>query len=169
MDKYQTILPRIFALIVDFLVMLPLSFLTTVFGSVGDSPKTAFVFSTIISAIPVIYTISMHTFYGQTVGKMALRLKVINLSERPITFTQAVIRSLPQMLPVFIAASIATNRMFYQTENEFTNDLFGITVGTAYVLYIVWSIGNIISALVTEKKRALHDLIAGTVVVKTDV
>lgn len=169
MEKYQTMAPRFLALIVDFLIMLPVSFLAFFFGNSANSPKFAFVSNTIISIIPLIYTIFMHSFYGQTVGKMALRIKVVDIAERPITLAQSVIRSLPQMLPVFIAASTAIYEMFPQTENEFTNGFFGITVVIAYVLYILWEIGDIISALVSEKKRALHDLIAGTVVVKTDL
>ena len=97
-----------------------------------------------------------------------MKVEVLNLSESPITFTQAVTRSLPQLLPVFISASILTRQLLTRTENALNNEMFEIAFSAAYVLYSIWLIGDIISALVTEKKRALHDFIAGTVVVRTD-
>lgn len=41
----------------------------------------------------------------------------------------------------------------------------GLTTGLMWI----WNIADVIVALSTEKHRALHDYIAGTVVVKTNV
>ena len=168
MERYQTIGPRFLALLIDSLLIIPVSIVTMALASSFNSAKFNFVFTIGMSAIPVLYTILMHARYGQTLGKMAMKVKVLDISERPITFTQAVIRSLPQLLSVFLTASSLSSQMLSEAENEFTNELLGMAVGITYVLYFGWSIGEIISALVTEKKRALHDFIAGTVVVRTD-
>lgn len=168
MEKYNTIGPRFLAALIDSLLIIPVSIFTVAFANVFNSEKSNFVFTIGMSAIPVLYTMLMHAYYGQTLGKMAMKVKVLDISERPITFTQAVIRSLPQLLSVFLTASSLSNQMLSETNGALTNEFLGIAVGVTYVLYFVWSIGDIISALITEKKRALHDFIAGTVVVRTD-
>lgn len=168
MDKYNTIGSRILASLIDSLLAIPVTIATMMLANLFNSPKLNFALTIGMSAIPVLYVILLHGFYGQTLGKMAMKLQVLDISERPITFTQAVIRSLPQLLPVFISASTMSEQLLSQTDNESSNDFFGMIISATYVLYFVWSIGDIISALVTEKKRALHDFIAGTVVVRTD-
>lgn len=168
MEKYQTIGPRFLALIIDSLLAIPVSILIMGLAGSTDSNKIGFVLTIAMSAAPVLYTILMHSYYGQTLGKMAVKVKVVTISENPINFTQAVIRSLPQLLPVFISASILSRQMLSQNDAAFTNDFLETAVSAAYVLYFIWEIGDIISGLITEKKRALHDFIAGTVVVRTD-
>lgn len=168
MDKYNTVGSRFAASFIDGIIMIPVGILSGILPVMGSFSKIAIVWNIIISLIPVIYTIWLHTVSGQTLGKMAMKVKVLDISERPITFTQAVIRSLPQMLPVFISASTFIRQIQSSTITEFSNDFFETVLTGAYIFYAVWLIGNIISALVTEKKRALHDLIAGTVVVRMD-
>lgn len=168
MEKYQTIGPRFLALLIDSLLMIPLSILIMALSGFISSPKIGFLLTGALSAAPVIYTILMHAYCGQTLGKMAMKVIVLDISEHPVTFAQAVIRSLPQLVPVFIAASVSISTMTSPASNEARSDLLGIITSVAYILYFVWQIGDIISALATEKKRALHDFIAGTVVVRTD-
>jgi uncharacterized RDD family membrane protein YckC len=168
MDKYNTIGSRFVASIIDGIVMIPVGLLSGIIVFMQGFPKLAIVWNIVISLIPVIYTIWLHTVYGQTLGKKVMKVKVLDISERPITFTQAVIRSLPQMLPVFISASALISQIQSLTVIDFSNKQFETVLTGAYILYAVLVVGNIISALVTEKKRALHDLIAGTVVVRTN-
>ncbi|MEO6588303.1 MAG: RDD family protein, partial [Pyrinomonadaceae bacterium] len=136
-------------------------------ANLSSSPKLNFALTIGMSAVPVLYIILLHGFYGQTLGKMAMKLKVLDISERPITFTQAVVRSLPQLLPVFISASALSNQISPQ-DDAFTNNIFGIILTASYVLYSLWNLFDIIVCLSSDKKRALHDLIAGTVVVRTN-
>lgn len=167
MEKYQTIAPRFAALIIDGLLMIPLSFLAGIFSSIGNNTKFALLSNVVISSVPIIYTILLHNFYGQTLGKMAMKVKVLDVSENPINFTQAVIRSLPQMLPLFITASTLISAMKLSGDAS-ENEILTIATAAAYGLYGIWGIADIIVCLSSDKKRALHDLIAGTVVVKTN-
>ena len=172
MERYQTIGPRFLALLIDSLLAIPFSILIMALSGFTGSSKVSFILTVALTAAPVIYIILMHAYFGQTLGKMAMKVKVLDISERPITFAQAVIRSLPQLLPVFITASMLIQTMFEQMEprpsNEFTTETFSTLLAIANFLYLFWTIGDIISALLTEKKRALHDFLAGTVVVRTD-
>jgi uncharacterized RDD family membrane protein YckC len=120
-----------------------------------------------LGAAPVIYVILLHARYGQTLGKMAMKVKVLDVSEEPVRFAQAVIRSLPQMLPVFMASSLLISEMSPATGSTGKNLLMAAAT-LANILYFIWSVADIIVCLVSDKKRALHDLVAGTVVVRTD-
>lgn len=167
MEKYQTIGPRFIALFIDGLVMIPVGCMSGIVPVMFPVGKTTMIGALIFSLIPVAYSISMHYFKGQTIGKAAMKLKVLDISERPISLAQAVIRSLPQMLPIIISASLMISAGFSSTNNE-VSDTFGDVITAFYGFYAVFIIGEIISALFTDKHRALHDYLAGTVVVKVD-
>lgn len=166
MEKYQTIGSRFLALLIDSMILIPVSFLGMILANFSSSVKYSTVINILLSSAAVVYTILMHNFYGQTLGKMAMKVKVLDISERPITFAQAVIRSLPQMLPVFITSSLLISEI--SADNAAANDLLKMATNISYVFYSVWSVADIIVCFASEKKRALHDFIAGTVVVRTD-
>lgn len=168
MDKYNTIGARFVALIIDMIVMIPVSLVPFFLVGLGNSIKALIIINVIIGAVPVAYNVLMHGYYGQTLGKMAMKVKVFDVSERKMTLTQAVVRSLPQMLPVFISASYSTAEMSASPENISSRNFLTIAITAAYILYFVWSIADIIVCLASDKKRSLHDLIAGTIVVKVD-
>lgn len=170
MKKFDTIGPRFLASIIDILIMIPVGIMASALTIITpENSKLAFLSGNLVSLVSVFYYILMHARFGQTLGKMVLKVKVLDISERPITFTQAVIRSLPQMLPIVITASLSIFAITSPDMNEAQSNSLGIVSSGAYILYSIWSIGDCVSALVTEKNRALHDLIAGTVVVKTNV
>lgn len=166
MEKYQTIGPRFLALLIDSMILIPISFLGIILSSFSNQVKYSTIINILMSSVSVVYTVLMHNFYGRTLGKMAMKVKVLDISERPITFTQAVIRSLPQMLPVFITASLLLSDL--SPENANANELLKSATNIAYILYSVWSVADIIVCFASAKKRALHDFLAGTVVVRTD-
>lgn len=168
MEKYQTVGARFLASLIDSLLAIPVAIVTMIAANLFSSPKINFSLTIAMSVIPVLYTILMHNFYGQTLGKMAMKVKVLDITERPITFTQSVVRSLPQLFPVFISASTLSHQILPQTDEVFPNDVFGTILTVIYGLYSLWNIFDIIICLSSDKKRALHDLVAGTVVVKTD-
>jgi uncharacterized RDD family membrane protein YckC len=106
------------------------------------------------------YYVLTHYYYGQTVGKVVANVKVLDDSETSINFGQSVLRSFPQFLPVMFAVSFSTagetdSRAFWESL------INGLTV----LFFVV----DIIVCLANEKHRALHDFIAGTIVVRTDV
>jgi len=120
-----------------------------------------------MSAVPVVYAMVFHALYGQPPGKMAVKVKVVNLSENPIPFTQAVIRSLPQLVPVFMSSSLLISEISPAPYDAASKLL--VTVATLVsILYFIWGVTDIVVCLVSDKIRALYDLIAGTVVVRTD-
>lgn len=163
MEKYRTFPRRIAAMIIDSLILMPLSWGASVFAVIGgSSPAAVAVSSAMVGAISVFYSILLHNYYGQTLGKMAVKVKVLNESENPINFAQAVLRSFPQLILAMFAVSFSTGV-------QSPDDLVGVVNSLLYGSFGIFIILDIIVCVLNEKSRALHDLIAGTVVVRTDI
>lgn len=171
MDKYQTIGARFLALIIDsLLTVILVIFLFVVYGSISSlhefSQIVNYFGSILIILLPIIYTIAMHAQYGQTLGKMAAKVKVLNIEENPINLGQAIIRSLPQIIPLFLVIGFQNPQSLGGSASEADKLVMPYLAGITNGLLVIWNIADIIVALSNEKHRALHDYIAGTVVVK---
>lgn len=113
MDKYQTIGARFGAVIIDSFVIVPLIIIYYISYSVfNNSAATVnYLSSILITTLPIIYTVGMHAHYGQTLGKMAAKVKVFDTKENTINLGQSIIRSLPQIIPLFLVIGFQ-NRNF---------------------------------------------------------
>jgi uncharacterized RDD family membrane protein YckC len=110
------------------------------------------------------YMIFLHATYGQTLGKMVMKIKVLDVSENPINWRQAVLRESPNIVfsLFFLSSEI------YQITTEGIGETFrdAFFYNAVFVLITFWAIAEVIVTLSNEKRRAIHDYIAGTVVVK---
>lgn len=158
------------ALIVDYIVLIPLMLLGYFLNSAsGYAPYTIFIVNVLVGVISAFYYILMHTFYGQTLGKMLMKVKVLDVKEYKVTFAQAFFRSLPQLIPVFVIIGFAHPQFLAGNVSEFEKFLGDFVKVVSSTLLPVWHLADVIVALSTDKHRALHDFIAGTVVIKTNV
>jgi uncharacterized RDD family membrane protein YckC len=157
MEKYQTFWRRFWASLIDSLILLPLTWLAAfVFSFIGVlAPLLA-------GFVSVFYYVLMHFYYGQTVGKMALKVKVVDDFEAPINLGQSLLRNLPQLFPVMFAVS-------FSTAGNTSDVLLVFLVTVIQGFLTMFSLADMIVCLANEKRRALHDFIAGTVVIRTDV
>lgn len=122
----------------------------------------------------IAYTIYMHSKHGQTYGKMVCKVKVVNHdNEQPITLKQAVIRE-------GIPLTFGTLGTFYFIYAVGTGKVSQDHIKTgAYIkdssfmiltyLSLGWFIIEFITMLTNDKRRAIHDYIAGTVVIRTNL
>lgn len=170
MDKYQTIGARFVASIIDTFIFLPVGYIIRpLFVSLDSSIGTAFWGEVFLQLIAVSYYILMHYYLGQTFGKMLFKVKVLDIAEQPITFLQAILRSLPTLIALVISINFNNPQILDGTANP--NDIF---VAKNLVFYLatglfLFSLANAITLLVSNKHRALHDYIAGTIVIKTNI
>ena len=154
MDKYDTIWRRFWASVLDGIIISITNWLVLL------AIPSSIVPLILSGAISVCYYIFMHYAYGQTIGKMAARVKVLDDSEIPINLGQSISRSLPQLIPVMYVISFLT-----VNNAKFSLDAwFGVYGFSAF--FTIIDIGVCLS---NQKRRALHDLFAGTVVVRTDI
>jgi uncharacterized RDD family membrane protein YckC len=148
---------RVIAYIVDGLVLaIPIVAVTIIFPGVTD-PATgvaagaSLIGSLISAAIIIVYVGFMDSSAKQgTVGKMALGLKVTDTSGARLSLGHAIYRAWPYYLAALAGVVDA---------------LAGTTPAIAGILGVVALISCIVVAF-TAKKQGIHDMMAGTLVVK---
>lgn len=158
--KYNTGFDRFLSLIIDGIVLSFIGWFFNVFNGIESVILIGLIHLVQLS-LPYLYSIILHGYCGQTFGKMAMNVKIYDKTEKkPITYKQAVIRDI---VPMSILVILQLLSYFINP-----NDL-GVLIYVSFVmtfLLISWSILEIVTMLFDSKKRALHDYIAGTVVLK---
>ena len=107
----------------------------------------------------------MHGRRGQTLGKMACKVVVLDVSERPLSMRQAVLRDIfgVVLLPIGLAINISgiLRGIDISLPANFTAIDWIITYSA-----IGWFLIEVVTMLTNDKRRALHDFIAGSVVIR---
>jgi len=163
MSQYQTFWKRFFSGIIDSLFFLPITYAD---HYIDVSNKYAFTFWIFLNAISwLIYSIYLHGKFGQTFGKRILGLKVLDIDEvNFIGYKRAFLRELIWTAVYFasivylIMISWNTSIIDGQLEEKYDN-FFAIIV-------CVWLLLELLTVMINSKRRALHDFIANTVVIK---
>lgn len=153
--KYKTVISRIIAAIIDGLLLFFAYVLVQyVFGvELFNNSKNSTLINTALLLFPYIYSIVFHAAFGKTIGKMLSGVKVVtNRGEIKITLIQAFLRDCVPFLLVLLY-TIPTLSSVY------------IIVFLANIMNILWPILEILTTFTNQKRRALHDFIAGTVVI----
>ena len=165
MEKYKTFLPRLVALLIDSFIMLPIGISDDWFRQAEFPPVFFYFWIPLSSLVFPVYMIMMHGYYGQTLGKMWMNVKVLDVSEAPLKFSQAIRRELPQL--IFNIGTIYLGIAFFGQNPE--SETMKMPYGVFASLVTIWGLADITTFFLNEKRRALHDLIAGSVVVKTNL
>lgn len=178
--RYKTFWARILASWTDGLALMPAGILfsyllhpeTTLWEAARWLAVIVFVSDNIYSWF---YSIFMHGRWGQTVGKMVTRVRVVDAeTEEPISYRKAFLRDAVPILLVFPLHA----RSLYQLmtgaeypEIQSNLDLSAPAGAIAWTTFItlIWWFAEIVTMLTNEKRRAIHDFIAGTVVVRTNI
>ena len=165
--KYHTFWRRFLAVIIDVILLKPLEWVDTyILSGVIDS-FGIMAWGVFYSIIGIAYYVFMHYKYGQTVGKMITKIKVIDVSEeRLLSVFQACLRDIVPILffplSIYIYYLLAFSGLDYPA----------ILVENPWMFYIgfvvfIWISLEFATMFLNEKRRAIHDLIAGSVVIKT--
>lgn len=168
MNKYATFWPRFWAGWVDGLVLCPISIIDSYMypPAVG---KALLICWTIFSFLTYsTYSVLLHTRYGQTIGKMAAHIRVMNVNEdRLPSLRQAILRDIGEIGPGFIGSAYMIVLILTDSYSKeaLTSNWTVISLGFAS---FTWFAIELATMLTNKKRRALHDFIAGTVVVRID-
>jgi uncharacterized RDD family membrane protein YckC len=154
-SEKPTVLRRFGCIFLDGLIIgVPLAIINAVIARGGASPATLGLISLVGNTVNVIYFGQLHGSRGQSVGKMAGKLKVVNnLDGSPITLQTAYVRALAYVGPSYLSglALVLGN---------------GALIGVASIAVGAYGIINVLMALFDKnRQRALHDRIAGTRVI----
>ena len=164
---YKTTAPRFLAGLIDGLVFIFPLYLSSFFET-SETPAIIAIFGLIIYyTLSHCYGIIFHTYFGQTIGKMIMKVRVFDNEGDPITFRHAFFREFPYILITlgFLISDIFQIITIGIDENFRNSYLFW----TAFWVLSLWTLAEIIVVFSNEKRRALHDYIAGTVVIKTNL
>lgn len=160
MDKYHTGMPRFLAFMIDGFILEVARVVIYSIIYLNLAQAVNIVAAIAYSIVHVAYFVYMHGRFGQTFGKFIARVKLVDVSGCRITFNQAVMRDIVPclLLPIGLWTNLYTiinlehpTMFFYQL---------------AYQLAFLWVVLEMVTMLFNEQRRAIHDFIAGTVVVR---
>ena len=164
-QKYRTFWPRFGAALLDAAALAPVVWLDQLLWNNTTSGFVLSFWVLLQQAVYLSYYIGFLYIYGQTPGKMAMGVIVLDYKDRKLSFTQAILRNIVQVLVAPISLTIVLGNLFDgKIINRGLGDLEHIMwLGFAV---IIWGALEMITMLFNRKRRAIHDFIAGTVVVR---
>lgn len=163
-NRYKTFWPRLAAALIDGLVLMPIGI---VMGFVYKTGLPVVVYLALILDYVVIfaYSIYLHGYYGQTIGKWVMKVQVLSIDETRLSMRQAFLRdSLPISLNV-VYLLFAIGPVFSgisPDSREFKQHIPAVILNVGLVVLLL----ELFTMLTNQKRRSLHDFIAGSVVVR---
>jgi uncharacterized RDD family membrane protein YckC len=174
--RYAGFWPRLGALLLDFLVLLPVGALALwgshcyrLFDLYYFVPSTVF---------GVFYSVYLVRRYGGTPGKLIVGIRIRKVNGEPVGYREAVLRYLPEFILGMLMSLAGLVAVSHMSDTEYhalsfierakrMAELAPSWDKPLQVIQNVWVWGELIVLLTNRKRRALHDFIAGTVVVQT--
>ncbi len=172
--KYATFWQRFGAGWIDFFVMLPAIVL---FGWLASqSLMLAYLVAIPSGLMYWAYSYHFHAVSGQTIGKRAVGIRVVQLDgsriNRPISFRRSVVDlvfAILSVLATFLA--LRTISSVEYAALSWTEQTIRVhSVHTAFFRWVdyaaqAWVWSEVVTVLFNHRRRAIHDFIAGTCVV----
>ena len=173
-ERYSTFGPRFWTGSVDSCVLWPLGFMTAALLTL-DVPRLLAALLVIVESFAwLLYPVVMHARYGQIVGKMVTKVRVVDFrTEGSISWRQAWLR---EGIPMVVSLGFLGWQIFLiLTERSSpgavaSGEALASSTGFRLLTALpgLWFLAEVLTMLTNEKRRALHDFIAGTVVVRTN-
>lgn len=168
---------RFGAALVDLLVFIPFMAIShfTQSLSIASAMATVVVSSLLFSA----YTVYFHYKFGATLGKMMVGIRITFPDGSKIELRQALLRSsvdilfaLFMVLAQVIAITNSDPELYlnagWMERSVYIMPLFPAWYGLVSTVGQLWFWSEFLVLLFNKRKRAIHDFIAGTVVIKKE-
>lgn len=166
---------RLGSLLLDTIFMLPIIFLILYINGLG---KNVYFYSIIPNlAFALWYNIYLPKKYGGTPGKLVAGVKIIRLDGEAIGWKEATLRYSVMLILAILSSIWMINCLLQADEATFTS--LGWLQRTQYLMTLspgffkfynwasnIWIYSEFIVLLTNKRKRAIHDFIAGTVIVR---
>jgi uncharacterized RDD family membrane protein YckC len=171
--NYATFWQRFAAMWIDCFVLLP--FLVLQVWVESYSKPVALVLVLPMTVLYAAYTIYCHGRYAQTVGKHVMGIRVVRTTGERIGWRGAWLRSAVDL--AFAALGVISS--FVALANIGDADYYGVSwmqrglnlhalepawLGWTAMVSEIWIWSEVVVMLFNQRRRALHDFIAGTVV-----
>ncbi len=118
------------------------------------------------------YEIVLTALLGRTLGKLVLGLRVVDLDAEPISWGRALLRSSPHIALTGLYLAMLSSVLLHEVVGARTHP-YGVVFAARDAIWnyclasMLWALADAIALLISRRRRALHDLIAGTVVVQS--
>lgn len=160
MDRYHTGWQRFIAFWIDSFILSALTGAIGWLATLGLGVVVNVVLAITYSTAHVVYPVYMHGRFGQTLGKFFVKVRVVGLDGRRMSYEQAALRDIFPCLLLPIS-------MWLSLYVAVTGEQPSPTIYQSLVpLAFTWVILELVTMLFNERRRAVHDFIARTVVVR---
>ncbi len=171
---YASALRRIFAAIFDFIILLIISVIAYIIQN--NRKISLIIYAILLGIIIFIPIVAMVALFGQSPGKMILRIKIFkNNGENP-SLKNALLRSSVDIIfgIIFTLEAVITIIKISQEEFYFLSFFEKIELINHHSIFpkytadlmILWNLSELVTMVFNRQKKSLHDLIAGTVVLE---
>jgi uncharacterized RDD family membrane protein YckC len=166
-SKYSTFWSRFWASTIDGIVFILILYVECLIFGIEYSAQDKFL-QALNGVQLAVYAIFMHGYFGQTLGKMIMDVKVLNHdTETEINVKQALRReSVNLVLNISWVLIILTLATSLHMSAAISEGLSYAVIGFG-ILAMVWGVSEFVTMLFNDKRRAVHDYIGKTVVVRT--
>lgn len=162
-EKYRTGLKRLWAAIIDSIVFMPLLFVDKWLYNSNQNHNVSTTWLILTSFLPIFYSIFLHYKYGYTIGKWVAKVKVLDVSENhTISLRQSIMRDIVLLFVQVISFIYILIYSYSESQDSFLINYEDFT-GTPL---FIWTLAELLSMLANAKRRAIHDFIAKSVVVR---
>ena len=162
MERYYSFCRRLGSGVVDGFVLLPISLLIAKFEKT-ENPHSLFIWTVVQSFIFILYNVLFTGLRGQTIGKILLGIKVLDINEMEIigikrAFIRDAVPIILEVLGLLILGLQLSGQFISDSFNSFAENV----VDNAWFW---WFIAELITMFLNPKRRAIHDLFASSVVI----
>lgn len=166
---------RLGSILLDLLIILPFTGIIIFLNNLGLHYHYVTLIPSLIFGIW--YNIYLVKKYGATPGKLIVGIKIIRINGEKVEWKESILRhivmfgiSLISVFIVFRSTGIA-DESYYQDLSWIQKNQYLMALSPVlYSIYIwvsnIWIYGELLVLLTNKRKRAVHDFIAGTVIIK---
>jgi len=173
--RYAGFWPRLGAHLLDILIMLPLILLT--FQGLMHYRLFELYFFVPGTLFGLFYSVYLVQRFGGTPGKLLLGVRIRKLTGEPVGYREAILRYLPEFLFgllisiawLYVEFHISESEFYSLSSSERAQRIAKLAPSWSRPLKTIeniWIWAELLVLLTNRKRRALHDFIAGTVVVR---
>jgi uncharacterized RDD family membrane protein YckC len=169
-EWYATAWRRFWAGFIDAFVFEPLIWLNGWIWNTFHTPLVLVPWCVFFATSFVAYSVLLHWRWGQTLGKRVTGVRVYSLPGGPLSLRQAAMRDIFPLIASIVQvllglADVAHGKSPYPDPSA---GLAGLSTFQLVMIWSMWawSILEVTTMLFNSKRRALHDFIAGTVVMR---
>jgi len=161
---------RLFANFIDGIVLFPIGFIYEHYIIGTSHPGINYFYYLLGNQIVWLYYVFFHWKTGQTLGKFLMTIRVVTyIDESNLKFRSSFIRELP-VFAVLVIDSIAWTFYFFSVylgfEEQKTYSLYRMTFEVTRWVTFFWFVLEMITMLLNKERRAIHDFMAKSKVVK---